>query len=134
MAFAREITPILEKYSEVPLLINFLKGKNEEEIYTHLKNEISKNPTNTILQNLETLLASSVANEICNICEIDTNLRFKQIEGFKREKLVKTLTWTPFTIIGHDGFKQAMITRGGVELNEIDSKTMQSKLVSGLFF
>ena len=132
--FAREITPILEKYSEVPLLINFLKGKNEEEIYTHLKNEISKNPTNTILQNLETLLASSVANEICNICEIDTNLRFKQIEGFKREKLVKTLTWTPFTIIGHDGFKQAMITRGGVELNEIDSKTMQSKLVSGLFF
>ncbi len=132
--FAREITPILEKYSEVPLLINFLKGKNEEEIYTHLKNEISKNPTNTILQNLETLLASSVANEICNICEIDINLRFKQIEGFKREKLVKTLAWTPFTIIGHDGFKQAMITRGGVELNEIDSKTMQSKLVSGLFF
>ena len=132
--FAREITPILEKYSEVPLLINFLKGKNEEEIYTHLKNQISKNPTNTILENLETLLASSVAKEICNICQIDPNQRFKQIEGFKREKLVKTLAWTPFTIIGHDGFKQAMITRGGVELNEIDSKTMQSKIVEGLFF
>ena len=132
--FAREITPILEKYSEVPLLINFLKGKNEEQIYTHLKNEIAKNPTNTILENLETLLASSVATQICNICEINKDEKFKNIEGFKREKLIKTLAWTPFTIIGHEGFKNAMITRGGVELKQIDSKTMQSKLIEGLYF
>ena len=132
--FAREITPILEKHDEVPLLISFLKGKNEEEILSHLKNQITKNPTQTILENLETLLASSVAKEILNICQIDTNLRYKQIEGIKREKLIKTLAWTPFTIIGHEGFKNAMITRGGVELKEIDSKTMQSKLIDGLYF
>lgn len=132
--FGREITPILSKYGEVPLLINFLKGKNEEEIFQHLKSEISKNPSNSILQNLEILLALDVAKEILNICQIDANLRFKQIEGIKREKLLKTLAWTPFTIIGHDGFKQAMITRGGVELNEINFKTMQSKIVQGLYF
>ena len=132
--FAREITPILEKYSEVPLLISFLKGKNEEEIYTHLKNEISKNPTNTILENLNTLLVLSVATEICNICQINPKEKFKNIDGIKREKLIKTLAWTPLTVIGHDGFKQAMITRGGIELKEIDSKTMQSKIVEGLFF
>ncbi|PRM97067.1 NAD(P)/FAD-dependent oxidoreductase [Aliarcobacter cryaerophilus] len=132
--FAREITPILEKYDEVPLLINFLKGKNEEDIFQHLKNEIAKNPQNNILQNLETLLASSVSKEILNICEIDENLRFKQIDGIKREKLIKTLAWTPFTIVGHDGFRQAMITRGGVDLKQIDQKTMQSKIVDGLYF
>ena len=132
--FAREITPILEKHDEVPLLISFLKGKNEEEILSHLKNQITKNPTQTILENLETLLASSVSKEILNICQIDVNLRYKQIEGIKREKLIKTLAWTPFTIIGHEGFKNAMITRGGVELKEIDSKTMQSKIVDGLYF
>ncbi|WP_418187395.1 NAD(P)/FAD-dependent oxidoreductase [Aliarcobacter lanthieri] len=132
--FAREITPILSTYNEVPLLINFIKGKNEEEIFQHLKNEISENPQDNILQNLETLLASSVANEILNLCEIKTSIRFKQIEGIKREKLIKTLAWTPFTIIGHDGFKQAMITRGGVILKEVDSKTMQSRLIEGLYF
>ena len=132
--FAREITPILEKHDEVPLLISFLKGKNEEEILSHLKNQITKKPTQTILENLETLLASSVAKEILNICQIDANLRYKQIEGIKREKLIKTLAWTPFTIIGHEGFKNAMITRGGVELKEIDSKTMQSKIIDGLYF
>jgi len=132
--FAREITPLLEQFKEVPILVSLLKDKNEDEIYRHIKNEILKNPTSTILNILETLLATSVAKEILNICKIDLNLRFKQIDGVKREKLIKTLAWTPFTIIGHDGFKQAMITRGGVSLKEIDSKTMQSKLVSGLYF
>ncbi len=132
--FAREITPILAKYNEVPLLINFLKGKNEEDIYKHIKNQISKNPEANILQILETLLASSVANQILNICDIEPNLRFKQIEGIKREKLVKTIAWTPFTITGHDGFRNAMITRGGVDLKQIDPKTMQSKLIDGLYF
>ncbi|WP_083191851.1 BaiN/RdsA family NAD(P)/FAD-dependent oxidoreductase [Arcobacter porcinus] len=132
--FAREITPILEKYDEVPLLISFLKGKNEDEIYKIIKDEIAKNPEDNILQNLEKLLARSVASEILNICEIDNKLRFKQIDGIKREKLIKTLAWTPFTIIGHDGFRQAMITRGGINLKEIDSKTMQSRVLNGLYF
>ena len=132
--FARELTPILAKHDEVPLLISFLKGKNEEQIFTHIKKEIEKNPTATVLENLTTLLALSVATEICNICNIDTNEKFKNIDGIKREKLIKTLTWTPLTVIGHEGFKNAMITRGGVELKQIDSKTMQSKLISGLFF
>ena len=132
--FARELTPILAKYNEVPLLISFLKGMNEEQIYTHIKNEISKNPTNTVLQNLNTLLALSVATEICNICQINPKEKFKNIDGIKREKLIKTLAWTPLTVIGHEGFKNAMITRGGIELKEIDSKTMQSKIVEGLFF
>ena len=132
--FARELTPILASHNEVPLLISFLKGMNEEQIYTHLKNEISKNPTNNILQNINTLLALSVATEICNICQINPDEKFKNIDGIKREKLIKTLAWTPLTVIGHEGFKNAMITRGGVELKEIDSKTMQSKITEGLFF
>jgi predicted Rossmann fold flavoprotein len=46
--FARELTPILAKHNEVPLLISFLKGMNEEQIYKHIKDETTKNPTNTI--------------------------------------------------------------------------------------
>ena len=132
--FARELTPILAENNEVPLLINFLKGMNEEEVYKYIKDDILKNPNHTILENLNKLLAFSVINEICNICEVNPNDKFKNIDGLKREKLVKTLTWTPFTVIGHEGFKNAMITRGGIDLKEIDSKTMQSKIIDGLFF
>ena len=39
-----------------------------------------------------------------------------------------------FYIVGHDGFRQAMITRGGVSLKEIEQKTMQSKIVTRFIF
>jgi predicted flavoprotein YhiN len=59
---------------------------------------------------------------------------FNKIEGIKRDRLIKTLAWTPLTITGHDGFKMAMITRGGVSLKEINPDTMQSKIINGLYF
>ena len=37
--FSREITPLLEKYKEVPLLINMVKGKTEDDIFSHFKNK-----------------------------------------------------------------------------------------------
>ena len=40
--FAREVTPLLKKYGEVPLLLNLTKGKNEEEITKHLKEQALK--------------------------------------------------------------------------------------------
>ena len=40
----------------------------------------------------------------------------------------------PFTITGTPGFKRAMLTRGGVNLEEVDPYTLESRLVRGLFF
>jgi predicted Rossmann fold flavoprotein len=69
-----------------------------------------------------------------SVVEPHDTLEYQKIKGDKKEQLVQILTSTPFTIIGHNGFKQAMITRGGISLKEIDPKTMQSKLTKGLYF
>ena len=132
--FAREITPLLKKRSEIPILMNLTKGKNEQQIQYHLQDEMSKNPHNTIIELISTLLPVSLSKEICKLCEIDETLSFTKQKGTSRDKLYKILAWTPLTINGHDGFKMAMITRGGVSLKEISPETMQSKLVNGLYF
>jgi predicted Rossmann fold flavoprotein len=132
--FAREITPLLEKYTEVPILVNLTKGMNEEDIRVHFKKELIKNPHQNILTLLQSLLPQDLSTELCKICEIDTEMGFNKIEGIKRDRLIKTLAWTPLTITGHDGFKMAMITRGGVSLKEINPDTMQSKIINGLYF
>lgn len=132
--FSREITPFLKTNETVPLLINMIKGLNEEELRAHIKNEASKNPSSTILENLSHLLPISVAQELCTLCEADSSSTFKSLEGKIKEKLIKTVVWTPLTITDHVGFKQAMITRGGVKLKEINQKTMESKIVEGLYF
>lgn len=128
--FAREITPFLKEYREVPILINMIKGVSEDEIFKHLKSNSNLN----ILESLNSLLPKSVAIEICKLCNIDVNLKFNKLKGALKDNLIKTLCATPLTIIGHDGFKKAMITRGGVSLKEINPKTMQSKLINGLYF
>ena len=132
--FSREITPLLAKMSEVPIVANLVKGKNQEEILQHLKQEQAKNNSHTLLSLLETLLPSSIAKEFIKLADANANLSFAKQEGRAKDALIKILAKTPLTIIGHDGFKMAMITRGGISLKEIDANSMQSKLVSGLYF
>ena len=131
--FAREITPLLEKYDEVPILIN-LKNLNQDQISKHLKNEHLKNPTNSILEHLKTLLPHSISNEICKMLKINPQSSYKDIKGEQKVQLIQYLEWLPLTINGSDGFEKAMITRGGINLKEINPKTMQSKLIKGLYF
>lgn len=132
--FSREITPLLEKYDEVPLLINMVKGKNEDEVLQIIKKHAASNPDSNVLDNASTLVPISVAKELCQIVSADISLKFKEQNGEVRNNLIKILTNTPLTVIDSVGFKKAMITRGGVTLKEIDPSTMKSKLVDGLYF
>ena len=132
--FAREITPLLEKYTEVPLLLNLTKGLNEDQITHHLKEKAANNPHLGIVDHIQTLLPEALSHELCLVCHIDPKSTYKELLGSSRQKLIQILAWTPLTITGHDGFKMAMITRGGISLKEIEPKTMQSKLVKGLYF
>lgn len=132
--FSREITPLLAKFDEVPLLANFVKGKNEEQIREHLKKAQVNNPEFNTLSLISTLLPSALAQELCNLVEIDSSLMFKQLSGTQRAELIKIIHATPLTVNGHDGFKLAMITRGGVSLKEIEPLSMQSKKIKGLYF
>jgi len=132
--FSREVTPFLDKYEEVPIIVNLINGKNEEDIYSHIKNETVKNKEATVLDNVSTLLPVSVATQLCLQCNINLESTFNKLGGTQRTQLIKILANTPLTIIGHIGFDKAMITRGGVSLKEINPKTMQSKLIQGLYF
>ena len=132
--FSREITPLLGKFDEVPLLMNLTKGMNEEQIRAHFKDEIYKNQNHTTLSLVRTLLPEALSLELCKLAEADPELPFNRQSGPSRDRLVKLLAWTPLTVNGHEGFKMAMITRGGVTLKEIVPETMESRKMKGLFF
>lgn len=128
------ITPLLDRYGEVPLLVNLTKGMDEEQILKHLKNEISKDPGLNMLELLKTLIPESIAKEFCILTDTDPLLSYSKISGTSKDRLIKILAWTPLHVSGHEGFKTAMITKGGIDLKEIDPKSMQSKLIKGLYF
>ncbi len=132
--FAREITPLIDKYNEVPILLNLTKIKNEDELLKHLKNEQNLNPHATLIELIKTLLPHAISLELCKLADVEPNEKLKDIDGIKKDKLLKVLAWAPLTVNDHGGFDMAMITRGGINLKEIDPKTMQSKIIDGLYF
>jgi len=132
--FSREVTPFLEKHKEVPILVHMLKGMNEEELRMHIKKETTNDPLISVLKTLLKLLPESVIKELCKQVKADSSHTFKALNGQVRDNLIKILISTPLTITDHVGFKKAMITRGGVKLKEISPKTMQSKIIDGLYF
>ena len=132
--FSREITPLLAKFDEVPILVNLTKGMNEEQIRQHVKKHLEINPHQSTLDLLLTLLPESLSLVLCALAEIDPNVSLSKQKGINRDKLYSLLTWTPLTVNGHDSFKMAMITRGGISLKEIDPYSMQSRKMQGLYF
>ncbi|MCF6243745.1 MAG: NAD(P)/FAD-dependent oxidoreductase [Sulfurovum sp.] len=132
--FSREITPLLTKFDEVPVLANLTKGMNEEQIRQHIRQELENNPHQNTLELLKSLLPESVSLELCRLAEANPMLHLNKLSGQIRDDLIRLLVWTPLTINGHDGFKMAMITRGGIDLKEIDPYTMQSKKLERLYF
>lgn len=131
---AREITPLLDKLGEVPIVVNLTKGMNENDIIRHFKNKTMQNPNDNIEQNLQSVAPKSVTIQLCKQVGVDSDMKFNMLSSKKREELIKILASTPLSVTGHDGFKMAMITRGGISLKEIDPRTMQSKLIKGLYF
>lgn len=132
--FAREITPLLARHGEVPLLINLTQGKNEEIIREHLKKKMAENPRGSFAELLTGLVPRPLAIELCRLAGLDPELAPGSQPAKQRDELIKLLVWTPLTVVGHDGFSMAMITRGGIDLKEISPETLESKLVKGLYF
>lgn len=132
--FAREITPFLDTYDEVPILVNLTHGMNEDDIIKTIKEKSIQEPNKNIVEILSYIIPNSLAIELCKICNINISNNYKNIQGKAKNELIKLLAWTPFTITGHDGFNKAMITRGGINLKEINPNTMQSKIINGLYF
>ncbi len=59
--------------------------------------------------------------------------RLNQITGDERRRLLSWLKGVRFTITGTHDFNEAVVTQGGVSLSEVNPKTMESRLVSGLY-
>ena len=65
---------------------------------------------------------------------IDPQLKWCDLSKNEKESLVKCLTMKSFKIISRGPFGEEFVTAGGVSLNEINFKTMESKICKGLFF
>jgi predicted Rossmann fold flavoprotein len=69
-----------------------------------------------------------------HLAGVSTETRAAELSKAGRAALVRSMKEARIPVSGTRGFAKAEVTAGGVDLAEVDSRTMQSKLVPGLFF
>ncbi len=83
---------------------------------------------------LDELLPKKLIPVIIKLCSIDPHKKVNAVTREERQRLVYTLKHLAVTVTGTRPIEEAVITSGGVDVREVDPKTMESKLVKGLYF
>lgn len=90
----------------------------------------NKNISNVI----EQMLPKRLVPIFLEIAEVPGDKKVRDISRAERRRMVETMKAVPMHIKGVRGFEEAIITRGGVHVKEIDPSTMESKIVKNLYF
>jgi len=79
------------------------------------------------------LMPHALADTLVGILELDAARSLNQVTGADRRRLVSALKGLPLSICGLAPIEEAIVTAGGVALNEVDPRTMMSRKADGLF-
>ena len=124
----------LESKKPVALSINLKPALEYRILDARLLREFKANSARSIKNIFKELLPRVMISRFLEYCGIDKNKSANQITASERKKLIDALFDLKLTVKGVRSIKDGIVTRGGVNTKEINPKTMESKLVSGLFF
>ena len=117
-------------HAEIDLKPNVTDAEFDKRILRLLEEHKSKNLANL----LHELYPASMINWMLDLCGLDGIRKAFTLNRAERQRLVKMTKHMPLTVSGNAGYAEAVITKGGVSVREIDPKTMMSKKVRGLYF
>lgn len=112
---------------------------DEKKIKNRIIRDINENPNNNIIDELKLLIPTQMLDSFYNRLkkDIDENLLNKNLANLNSiviNKIIELLKNYTFNIIGTKGFNEAIITKGGINVKELNPKTMESKKIKGLYF
>jgi len=116
------------------LLIDLKPALDEGKLGERILRDLEQYKNRAMENALTDLLPRSMIPVVLRRLSIDSGLQANSLKKEQRRALVELLKAFPVEITGKRPVAEAIITSGGVKVSEIDPKTMQSKLVKGLFF
>lgn len=121
-------------YKEAYVVIDNKPALSNEEFDKRLIRELTAGNNKEIKNILGEIYPSKMAKLICGLAGIDQYKKCNEIKKEERLALVDITKKMKININRTRDFDEAIITHGGISLKDVNPKTMESKLVSGLFF
>jgi hypothetical protein len=116
------------------LLLDLKPGLSREQLDARLRRDFTEAGKKMLKSVLPGLLPASFAEIFPALCGLDASLPCSQITAAQRGILLDRLKALPLTVKAPRPVDEAVVTRGGVSVKEIEPKTMRSKLIPNLFF
>lgn len=123
------------KYQEEPLwvTIDMKPALTVEQLDARILRDFEQNQNKQIRNALDALLPKKMIPIVIAQADVDPYLQVNAVSRQQRQKLVQTLKHFTLHVTGLRGYDEAIITKGGISVKEINPKTMEAKKIPGLY-
>ena len=133
MDASRFWTGARERGEQAELSISVIPDWTRETAKEWLMAQAAANARRSLSKTLAVILPERLAEAICASVAVDPRTAVAQVPRAERERLIAALAKLPLPVTADRGWNFAEVTAGGIPLEEIDYRTMQSKFVPGLY-
>lgn len=134
LTLSRFVVDEIRKKNKVEISIDLKPALDEPKLDARLIRDLNENGKKQIENVFKLWLPSKLIPVFLQQLGIDGNKLCHQMNAKERRSTMLLMKNFRFEVIDYRGFKEAIITAGGISLDEINSKTMESKLVKNLYF
>ena len=124
----------LLKENKIKLYIDLKPALDEEKLDNRILRDFEELKNKQFKNSLDKLLPRKMIEPIITLIGISPEKRINEITKEERRKIVKVLKNFELTISGFRSIEEAIVTKGGISIKEINPKTMESKIINGLYF
>ena len=124
----------IKKGDSYTLEIDLKPALDEKKLDARILRDFSEAKNKQLSTVMRKLLPEKLIDAVLTRAEVPADMRVNEITKEQRKSLVAVLKSFSLTVSGLRPIEEAIITDGGISVKEINPKTMESKLVSGLFF
>ena len=119
---------------EYKIAIDLKPGLTDEQLERRIQRDFSETPSREISKAMSRLMPLQMISAFVSLLDIDPNKPCNQVTREERERIKRLLKRFELAPLRLRPIDEAIITRGGVSVKEINSTSMESKLVKGLYF
>ena len=124
----------LLKDKKIKFIIDLKPALSKEKLDDRLLRDFEECKNKEFKNSLDRLLPQKLIMPVVNLSNIDETKKVNIITKKEREKIIEILKAFKITIKCFRDIKDAIITSGGINIKEVNPKTMESKIVNGLYF
>ncbi|MFK5856855.1 MAG: NAD(P)/FAD-dependent oxidoreductase [Bacteroidota bacterium] len=134
LTLSRIVVAELHNKNKVEISIDLKPALDEQKLDKRLIRDLNEHGKKKLVNIFKYWLPSTMVPVFLELLKFDPEKECHQVSSKERKRIAYLLKNLRFKISNHRSFKEAIITAGGISTKEISPKTMESKIVKGLYF